>query len=92
MGRKRRAGACRRMGGHRPRYVAGGTGICGFWDGSYDNGRCEEALSSWPSWNTADGFSCTKSVAECLLTVYNNGWKSAPAKSVQLFDHLRIEI
>ena len=26
--------------------------------------------------------------AGCLLTIYINGWKSAPAKSVQLFEQL----
>ena len=31
-------------------------------------------------------------VAGCLLTMYNNGWKSAHAISVQLFNQLRIEI
>ena len=59
-----------------------------------------EPLSSWPSWNRTDGFLSTKSAAlyqgiapwvrewvdaVCLLTIQNNGWTSAPAKSVQLF-------
>ena len=84
------------------------TGVCGFGDGSFDNGSCgERHLSSWPSRNLTDGFLSTKSVAlcqgtapwmlkmgggGCLLTIYNSGWKSAPAESVQLFDQLRIEI
>ena len=29
--------------------------------------------------------------AGCLLTIYNNEWKSAPARSVQLFDQLRTD-
>ena len=63
-------------------------------------------LSSWPSRNYTDNSPSTKSVAlhqgitpwmpkwvdaGCLLTIYNNGWRSAPAKSVQMFDQLKIE-
>ena len=40
-GRKRRAGTCRRMGGDTARNKwREVTGICGFWDWSYDNGKC----------------------------------------------------
>ena len=30
--------------------------------------------------------------AGCLLTIYTNGWKSVPAKSVQLFELLRLRL
>ena len=65
------------------------------------------ALSSWPSRYYTDGSPSTKSVVlyqgtapwklkwvvvGCLLTIYNNGWKSAHAESVQLLDQSTNEI
>ena len=66
-----------------------------------------EALSSWPSRYYMDCSPCTNSavlyqriplwmlkwvVVGCLVTICNNGWKSAHVESVQLFNELRIEI
>ena len=66
-----------------------------------------EPLSSWLSRNHTDGSLSTISVvldqgkapwmpkwveSGCSLTYYKNGWKSAPASSVQLFELLRFRL
>ena len=84
------------------------TGECGFWDGSHDNGKCGGGIvlmafsephgwftfykKVWPLYQGKVPWMLKWVDAGCLLTIYINGWKSAPAKSVQLFGLLRLRL